>query len=237
MPEDLVTSRWDNKVREGLVIYYGQSTEPSKNGTFLGRVAKFAALEKGLPAITYMIVFVVFFFLLWEFHAQILEAILGNPLGLSVVTFFVFLLIMSMFLEPFIPKGFSPGSLVSWFGKKLFRFVLSVPGAIASAVHEGLTIALIRPIFRDRDRDIPIHTYVIREVRKVPKIGEEAGESRGARQCTVRMRGFHNGAQPQERDFVSFVGRPSRQNIFLSSRGKMKRTGEQVVVNLPHWAR
>ena len=116
-------SRWDDKVREGLVIHYHQSMEPARSGTFLSRIFKFTAL------------------------------------------------------------------------------------------------------FSDGDRDVPIHNYVLRE------IGERG------RQCTVRMCGYHRGAQPQQSDFVSFVGQTSRQNIFVSSRGRIKRTGEQILVHLPKWAR
>jgi hypothetical protein len=212
--------RWNDTVRAGLVVKITESGEAYRGGSFLGRVLRFGALEKGVPSLVYLVVFAAVVVLLLSNLSVILAFLVRNVLSFVVVAA---VLLVAFNLMSGGGKRGAGGAVAGKAGRLVVRSFLSVPRTVAGAVHEGVHDSIMRSRPRS-DRDVEIRTYRLKQIDT-------------ATECDVCMRGEIRGAIPIEGDRVEFEGRLNRHRVFESTRGTNLKTRQKFSVSLPAWAR
>jgi hypothetical protein len=221
---------WNDTARGGLIVKYTPSTEPVRSGSFWGRIFRFGALEKAVPGIIYLVIAVGVALFLIANVRPIMDFLVQNVLSYVIFVVIVLAAFGAIFGNKSGPFDLF-GSLLGKAGRKGLGALFSLPRMIASGVHEGVHDAIITPSRSNSNRDVQVHTYRLR------RVGPAARDGTGS-ECTVRMRGFHNGAEPAEGDMAVFEGRLNRRTgVFEAFGGTQITTGEPIVIRLPAWAR
>jgi hypothetical protein len=238
-------ARWDDTARTGTIIRTKEDVEPGKSASFTTKFFGFAFWEDIFPAIITAVICVLLVLLLLKIGVPTI----GNGF-IAILPYIMVLILAFAAIGGMFSKGLAGGFGMQAAGKIAgwaFTLVTAIPGAIFRAVRRPVHDIILTPLRGSQDRQVTVYRYQLkrwesqsgrlsRGGKRLPRGGNAT--DRSVDQCTVRMRGVHQGVVPAEGDKVTFEGKVNpRTHVFEAVAGTLESTGERIIIELPKWGR